>query len=58
MHSHWLVIQVSRMYILFSKVSVINFLMGLGSSAMLVMYSLSFRIVFNYMGWISVFMGT
>jgi hypothetical protein len=46
------------MYILFSKVSVINFLMGLGSSAMLVMYSLSFRIVFNYMGWISVFMGT
>jgi len=57
-HSHWVVIQFSRLYILFSKVSVINFLMGLMPSAVLVMYCLSFRIIFNYFGWISVFMGT
>lgn len=57
-HSHWILIQFSRLYILFSKVSVINFLMGLMPSALLVMYCLVFRIVFNYFGWISVFMGT
>jgi hypothetical protein len=57
-HSHWVPIQFSRLYILFSKVSVINFLMGLVPSAVLVMYCLAFRIVFNYFGWISVFMGT
>jgi hypothetical protein len=57
-HSHWVPIQFSRLYILFSKVSVINFLMGLMPSAVLVMYCLAFRIVFNYFGWISVFMGT
>jgi hypothetical protein len=57
-HSHWVLIQMSRLYILFSKVSVINFLMGLMPSAVLVMYCLMFRIVFNYFGWISVFMGT
>lgn len=53
-----MVIQFSRLYILFSKVSVINFLMGLVPSAVLVMYCLGFRILFNYFGWISVFMGT
>jgi hypothetical protein len=58
MHSHWIVIQLSRLYIMFSKVSVINFLMGLVPSSVLVMYCLGFRIVFNYFEWISVFMGT
>jgi len=29
LHSHWILIQISRLYILFSKVSVLNFLMGL-----------------------------
>ena len=32
--------------------------MGLFQSSTLVMYSIGFRIIFNYFGWISVFMGT
>lgn len=57
-HSHWILIQFSRLYILFSKVSVINFLMGLMPSAGLVAFCLGFRIISNYFGYISVFMGT
>ena len=58
MHSHWIFIQFTQLYIMFSKVSMINFLMGLMPSGALVMYCISFRIIFNYFGWISVFMGT
>ena len=58
MHSHWILIQFTQLYIMFSKVSVINFLMGLMPSEVLVLYCISFRIIFNYFEWISVFMGT
>lgn len=54
----WIIIEIGRIIILLSKVSLLTFLIGLTQSKWLVTFTLIFRTFCNYYGEIIVFMGT
>lgn len=54
----WIFIELGRIIILLSKVSVLNFLIGLSQSQFLVLFTLMFRTFCSFFSYILVFMGT
>jgi hypothetical protein len=54
----WIFIELGRAIILLSKVSVLNFLIGLFQSQFLVVFTIMFRTVCSFFKFILVFMGT